>query len=347
MGETCGSNKGGFDLEECGVSPVFDVSTSGDRAAAIEAATVAIGEGKLVVLPTDTVYGVGADPFNPDGVAGLLAAKGRGREKPPAVLVPSAETVDGLAMNVPSYARRLMERFWPGGLTLIFRAQPSLMWDLGDTNGTVGLRVPDDEIALELLRSSGPMAVSSANRTGEETARTVTEAGFAFGPSVEVYLDGGERSGALASTIIDCTKADPVLLRRGGITPEQLREVLGPIDLLDSTGAPVSETPRADEEAAAEADASTSDESDATHAAQSSTDSRDESAADESAAAAATRAERRTRAVPVTPGAGADVDRSSDATQAMPAGGVGAEPPFEREPVRSAELPGRPGRPTD
>ena len=141
-----------------------EMAVAARRRAALREATEALGEGRVIVMPTDTVYGVGADPFNPDGVAGLLAAKGRGREKPPAVLVPSAETVDGLAMNVPSYARRLMERFWPGGLTLIFRAQPSLMWDLGDTNGTVGLRVPDDEIALELLRSSGPMAVSSATQ---------------------------------------------------------------------------------------------------------------------------------------------------------------------------------------
>ena len=101
------------------MSPVFDVSGSDERDPAIEAAHAAVGEGKLVVLPTDTVYGVGADPFNPDGVAALLAAKGRGRDKPPAVLVPNPATVEGLAMNVPSYARRLMERFWPGGLTLI------------------------------------------------------------------------------------------------------------------------------------------------------------------------------------------------------------------------------------
>lgn len=280
------------------MSPVFDVSGSAGRDEALEAAKAAVGQGKLVVLPTDTVYGVGADPFNPDGIAGLLAAKGRGRDKPPAVLVPSAQTVDGLAMGVPSYARRLMERFWPGGLTLIFRAQPSLMWDLGDTNGTVGLRMPDDEVALALLAVTGPLAVSSANRTGEATATTITEAGFAFGPAVDVYLDGGERTNELASTIIDCTKADPVLLRRGTVSPEQLREVLGPIDLLDSTGAPLSATEPGDDE--------------------------------------------RSRLEAL----GAD-GRADEATRVIPIGGVGAEPPFEREPVRSVELPGRPADQTN
>lgn len=330
------------------MSPVFNVQDDAARADGVAAATNAVGEGKLVVLPTDTVYGVGADPFNPDGVAGLLAAKGRGRDKPPAVLVPNAETVEGLAMNVPSYARRLMERFWPGGLTLIFRAQPSLMWDLGDTNGTVGLRMPDDEIALELLRSTGPLAVSSANRTGEATARTVTEAGFAFGPAVEVYLDGGERGNEFASTIIDCTKADPVLLRRGSISPEQLREVLGPIDLVDSTGAPVSERARPDEAPTAGV----------------SSDGTDDAAAvtdEPSAPQAGTAASAGALGAAWDEGGGlSDVEaagrryrqmtqseRSTLDTQAMPHSGIGAEPPFDRERPPSAELPGRFSRSSD
>lgn len=305
------------------MSPVFNVSDDESRGSGIEAATAAVGEGKLVVLPTDTVYGVGADPFNPDGVAALLAAKGRGREKPPAVLVPNAGTVEGLAMNVPSYARRLMERFWPGGLTLIFRAQPSLMWDLGDTNGTVGLRMPDDEIALELLRSTGPMAVSSANRTGEPTARTITEAGFAFGPAVEVYLDGGERGNDLPSTIIDCTKADPIMLRRGAISPDQLHEVLGPIELLDSTGAPVSERARPESGSAqpSGADAGVDDALAAQHGS-------NEPSSDAAVAKTGTSAAAGTDAAPA-------------------ARGVGAEPPFEREQPPSVELPGRSSRSSD
>lgn len=215
------------------MSPVYDCSSSQTREEGIDAAKYAADQGDCVVLPTDTVYGIGADAFNPAAVQKLLEAKGRGREMPPPVLVPALSTVEGLATGIPSYARRLMETFWPGGLTLIFRAQPSLAWDLGDNNGTVGLRMPDDEIALELLGRVGPMAVSSANRTGKPTATTITEAGFALGPAVEVYLDGGERSGREPSTIVDCTTPDPVLLREGAISPEQLRQVLAGVELIE------------------------------------------------------------------------------------------------------------------
>lgn len=296
------------------MSPVFDLSSESSRNESLEAAKAAIDDGKLIVLPTDTVYGVGADAFKADAVAALLAAKGRGREMPPPVLVPSAQTIDGLAMNVPSYARRLVEKFWPGGLTLIFRAQPSLMWDLGDTNGTVALRMPNDENALALLEKTGPLAVSSANRTGQPTATTITEAGFAFGPNVEIYLDGGSRTGNEPSTILDCTKADPILLRLGAISVEQLREVLGPIDLLDSTGAPVSEFPVEQTAPVSLADmepeGDTTDEADAVEVPAGSHDA--------AMSPATTTAD--------APAAGA---------------GVGAEPPFERDSVSRVELPSR------
>lgn len=284
------------------MSPVFDLTQDESRPQGLEAAKQAIDEGKLVVLPTDTVYGIGADAFNATAVAALLAAKGRGREMPPPVLVPSPQTVEGLAMSVPSYARRLIEKFWPGGLTLIFRSQPSLMWDLGDTNGTVGLRMPNDEMALKLLEKTGPLAVSSANRTGEPTATTITEAGFAFGPNVEVYLDGGALTGHEPSTILDCTKPDPVLLRKGAITEEQLREVLGPIDLIDATGAPRAERQRDDELAAG----------------QTGDDAADEGPSDASGQA------------------GLDANGAT-----LPTGGVGAEPPFEPVAVPPTELPGK------
>ncbi len=183
-------------------------------------------------MPTDTVYGVAADAFNPTAVAQLLEAKGRGRDMPPPVLIPSRQTVDGLAMSVPSYAGRLMDAFWPGGLTLVFRAQQSLAWDLGDTNGTVGLRMPDDEIAIALLESTGPLAVSSANRTGKPSATTVTEAGFMLGHFVDIYLDGGTRGSDTSSTILDCTKADPIVLREGAVGNEELQKVLGDVELI-------------------------------------------------------------------------------------------------------------------
>ncbi|TWP36506.1 L-threonylcarbamoyladenylate synthase [Leekyejoonella antrihumi] len=214
------------------MSPVFDCTTSEGRAAGIDAAKAAIADDECIVLPTDTVYGIGADAFSVTGVTNLLAAKGRGRDMPPPVLIPDVRTVDGLAMSVPSYARRLMEDLWPGGLTLIFRSQPSLMWDLGDTNGTVGLRMPDDEVSLALLAQTGPLAVSSANQTGKPAATTVTEAGFALGPSVDVYLDGGPRGDQVPSTILDCTKADPVVMRPGAVSNERLREVLAGVELV-------------------------------------------------------------------------------------------------------------------
>lgn len=218
------------------MSPVFDLATDEGRTDGIAAAVEAARLGQCVVLPTDTVYGIGTDAFSASGVDALLAAKGRGREMPPPVLISDVAAVDGLATSVPSYARRLMDAFWPGGLTLIFRSQPSLAWDLGDTNGTVALRIPDDEFALDLLAEVGPMAVSSANRTGQPTITTITEAGFAFGPAVEVYLDAGTREGGTPSTILDCTKADPVMLREGAISAEQLREVLGTVELIDPEG---------------------------------------------------------------------------------------------------------------
>lgn len=215
------------------MSPVFDCASPQTREEGVSAAKDATDSGDCVVLPTDTVYGIGVDAFNPSAVQKLLDAKGRGRDMPPPVLIPALTTVDGLATAVPSYARRLMEAFWPGGLTLIFRAQPSLAWDLGDSNGTVGLRMPDDDIALELLSRVGPMAVSSANRTGKPTATTITEAGFALGPAVEVYLDGGTREGREPSTILDCTTPDPVLLRVGAVSAEALREVLAGVELIE------------------------------------------------------------------------------------------------------------------
>lgn len=214
------------------MSPVFDCTAPDSRGEGVSAAAEAIFRGECVVLPTDTVYGIAADAFNPTAVAQLLEAKGRGRDMPPPVLIPSRQTVDGLAMAVPSYAGRLMDAFWPGGLTLVLRAQQSLAWDLGDTNGTVGLRMPNDEIALALLESTGPLAVSSANRTGKPSATTVTDAGFMLGHFVDIYLDGGTRGSDAASTILDCTKADPVVLREGAVSNEELQKILGDVQLI-------------------------------------------------------------------------------------------------------------------
>ncbi len=155
--------------------------------AGVAAAVDAIRDGGLIVMPTDTVYGIGCDAFDAGAVSALLAAKGRGRHVPPPVLVPGPATVDGLATEVPGYARELIEEFWPGPLTLVLRAQASLVWDIGETNGTVGLRMPDHPVALAVLRAVGPMAVTSANRTGAPAATTVDDAQAQLGDTVSVY----------------------------------------------------------------------------------------------------------------------------------------------------------------
>lgn len=230
------------------MSDTFDCTTEEGRTAGVEAAAAAVRDHQVVVLPTDTVYGVGADAFSPDAVASVLAAKGRGREMPPPVLIPHARTVDGLATAVPGYARDLMDAFWPGGLTLILLAQTSLMWDLGDTNGTVAVRVPQDPTALALLEQVGPMAVTSANLTGRPAALTVREAQLMLGDAVSVYLDGGPCTDDVPSTILDCTQSEPRILRHGAISQERILEVLGGVRL-GPTSAPVpgsAEGPRED-----------------------------------------------------------------------------------------------------
>lgn len=208
------------------MSPVFDCTTDDGRREGVAKATEAVRAGQLVVLPTDTLYGIGCDAFDAEAVATLLAAKGRGREMPPPVLVPDARTVDGLATEIPAYARDLIAAFWPGPLTVILKAQPSLHWDLGDTNGTVAVRMPDDPLALELLTAIGPMAVSSANRTGYPAARDILDAATQLGASVRVYLDTGRVTGGLPSTIVDCTGEEARILRIGALSEDDLAPFL-------------------------------------------------------------------------------------------------------------------------
>ena len=210
------------------IRPAHDASEWG---AAVDEAVHVVQGGGLVVLPTDTVYGIGADAFSPDAVTALLAAKGRGRQMPPPVLVGSVATLDGLATDVPAGARALAEHFWPGALTIILRAQPSLAWDLGETHGTVALRMPDHPAALALLARTGPMAVSSANLTGHRAALTATEAHAQLGESVRVYLDAGMAPGGVASTIVDATGDTLRIVREGALTFEALRGV-APVEAL-------------------------------------------------------------------------------------------------------------------
>jgi L-threonylcarbamoyladenylate synthase len=204
----------------------FDCALEVQRSRGIAKAADVVAEGDLVVLPTDTVYGIGCDAFDAEAVSALLAAKGRGRAMPPPVLVPHVRTLDGIAQGITPQIRALAEAFWPGALTIITRAMPTLQWDLGETNGTVALRMPLHPVALELLERTGPMAVSSANLTGHAAALTCPQAQEMLGDSVAVYLDGGPAELGVASTIIDCSRDLPRVVRQGAVTLEDLRSVV-------------------------------------------------------------------------------------------------------------------------
>ncbi|WP_448223160.1 L-threonylcarbamoyladenylate synthase [Gordonia iterans] len=215
------------------MSAVYDCSDPQERAAGLHAAIGAARGGRLVVLPTDTLYGIGCDAFDAEAVAALLAAKRRGRDMPVPVLVGSWHTVDGLVQRVSPQARELVQSFWPGGLSLVVEQAPSLAWDLGDTDGTVMLRMPLHPVAIEVLREVGPMAVSSANVSGGQPSSTVAQAREQLGDSVAVYLDGGPADHAVASTIVDLTGESPVVLREGAVSIDAIAEVLDvePADL--------------------------------------------------------------------------------------------------------------------
>lgn len=228
------------------MSPVFDCRDADQLLPAMRAARQAIGRGELVVVPTDTVYGVAADAFNASAVTRLLEAKGRGRQSPPPVLVAGVATMRALVAEVPEPIEKLIDAFWPGGLTIVLPAQPSLSWDLGDTAGTVAVRMPAERIALELLEECGPLAVSSANLTGRPAATAVHEAVDMLRDDVAVYLDGGPVSTGVASTIIDATglvgdsAREVRVLREGAVDRAALRGVLG--DLLEADPDPGGDT---------------------------------------------------------------------------------------------------------
>lgn len=219
------------------MTAVFDCTDADQRSSGVAAAIDAVRGGRLVVLPTDTVYGVGADAFNDAGVTALLAAKRRGRDMPVGVLVGSWNSIDGLALMVPDTARELIHAFWPGALSLIVTQAPSLQWDLGDARGTVMVRMPLHPVALEVLKAVGPMAVSSANVSGDPPAADAAEARRQLGESVDVYLEAGQAEQGAASTIVDLTGRAPRIVRAGPVSAEQIGAVLG-LEPAALTGAP-------------------------------------------------------------------------------------------------------------
>lgn len=212
------------------MSEVYSCRDPQQRAAGFAAAKTALQASGLVVLPTDTVYGIAADAFDPTGVRRLLRAKARGRGMPPPVLIGDVDTMHALTDDIGSQVRALMEAFWPGGLTIICRQQSSLRWDLGDTRGTVGVRMPNHPDALEVLEQNGPLAVSSANISGQDPTTTVDEAQDMLDDVVDVFLDGGPTPGPVASTIIDATGDTLTIVRVGVVTLDQITAVVPEVD---------------------------------------------------------------------------------------------------------------------
>jgi L-threonylcarbamoyladenylate synthase len=209
----------------------FDCRHTDERSTGLAEAAAALGDAKLVVFPTDTVYGAAADAFIPAAVELLRTARGGSRDMPPTVLVGSVRAAAALTESLGAFGQDLIDEFWPGPLTLVFRSSPTLMWDLGDTMGTVAVRMPLHPVALDLLRRTGPMAVSSANRHGLPAAATAEEAEAQLGNAIAVYLDGGPCADNVPSTILDLTGTVPRMLRAGALSVDDLRKVVPVIDL--------------------------------------------------------------------------------------------------------------------
>ena len=208
------------------MSKRYDCRDPQMRTAGIDAAVTAARGGELIVLPTDTVYGIACGRVHSGrGHQAMLAAKGRGRNMPPPVLVGTARAAAALVEDLGAFGQDLIDEFWPGALTLVFRASPTLLWDLGDTKGTVALRMPLHSVALDVLKQTGPLAVSSANRHGQPSAISADEAEQQLGEAVSVYLDGGPCADNIPSTILDLTGTIPKVLRAGAISVDRLRTV--------------------------------------------------------------------------------------------------------------------------
>lgn len=210
----------------------FDMADPEARARGLDVAASAVRRGDLVVLPTDTAYGVGCDAFSPRGIERLLAAKGRGRDLPVPVLIGMPQTLQGLGYGLSQAALKLAEAFWPGSLTLVVEHQPTLAWELGSA-GRVQIRMPLHPVAIELLRVTGPMAVTAANRAGAPVPTSLADAEAQLGDAVSVYLDGGPSLDLPPSTIVDVTGPVPRLLRAGAVGTDLIREVCPELDAPD------------------------------------------------------------------------------------------------------------------
>ena len=192
---------------------------------AIEQALRILRAGGLAAFPTDPVYGVGALAFDGPAVESIYAAKDRPVEKAIPILIADADDLDKVAVDIPPMARILAARFWPGPLTLVVPKQPTLPEAVSAT-ATVAVRIPDHPVARALLRAAGPMAVTSANLSGQPSPVEAEEVLRQLNGRIPLVLDGGVTPGGIPSTLVDCLGAEPVLLREGPLTKEQILAVL-------------------------------------------------------------------------------------------------------------------------
>ncbi len=196
-----------------------------DAAGALDRALAVLRAGGLVAFPTDTVYGLGALAFDGEAIRSIYSAKGRDPEKAIPILLADAAGLDLVADGVPPMARRLAQTFWPGALTLVVNKSPRLP-DAVSTSDTVGVRVPDHSVARLLLSAAGPMAVTSANASGEVSPSTATDVLAQLNGRIHLILDGGRAPGGVPSTVVDCTRGEPVVLRPGPVSIEDIRRAL-------------------------------------------------------------------------------------------------------------------------
>ncbi|MGH2784991.1 MAG: L-threonylcarbamoyladenylate synthase [Actinomycetota bacterium] len=202
------------------------VSLAADREAALEAAAKELDAGGAVVFPTDTVYGIGADAFNPEATRRVFEAKQRPRSMPLPVLVARPRQAWALCSDVPRSAQVLVAAFWPGPLTLILPEAEGLSWELGETRGGVAVRMPAHDDLLDLILMIGPLAATSANVSGRPTPPTVEAVAAELGGAVSLYVDGGPAASDVPSTIVDLTGWRTKVTREGPISKQAIEEAL-------------------------------------------------------------------------------------------------------------------------
>ncbi len=212
------------------MATLFDVTDVHHQVAALHQAHAAVSRGEVIVVPTDTVYGLAVCPRVPGAVDKVVSLKGRGKDMAPPILVSGIDQAASLVADgsLTDQVMTLLKKFWPGALTIVLPVNPELDGDIGATPGTIALRSPDQPALLELLRIHGPLAVTSANLTGEPPCQNIYEAINVFGDRVGIYLDGGADSDTAhqPSTIVDATGlltgGAITIIRHGAISPQAL-----------------------------------------------------------------------------------------------------------------------------